>query len=60
MQTNVLPFPKPRQTGRKTIAHKIRDNVIQLDDWRDRSKIRRTNNGIFFVSNVLCFAGDAA
>ncbi len=53
-------FPKSRPQDRKSIVSKMRDNVIQLDQWRDRARVRRTRNGVFFTSNVLCFAGDAA
>ena len=60
MPTNILPFPKPRRTERAPVLREDRDNVIRLSEWRDRVRIRRTQNGVFFESHVLCFTGTAA
>lgn len=60
MHTNVIAFPKTRPTSRAPLAGKVRDNVIQFSEWRQRTNVRRTQNGVYFVSQVLCFGGGAA
>lgn len=60
MHTNIIPFPKTYTRGRPPIIDKVRDNIIQFDEWRTRARVRRTRNSVYFVSNVVCFSGDAA
>ncbi len=60
MHTNILPFPKARRTKRAPALREDRDNVIQLSEWRDKARIRRTHHGVFFETHVLGFTGNAA
>ena len=60
MHTNILHFPQTRHSNSNAIVCKLRDNVVRLDQWRHRVKVCRTQNGVFFTSNVLDFTGDAA
>ena len=60
MHTNILHFPQSRHANSNAIVSNMRDNVIQIEQWRDRAKVRRTQNGVFFTTNVLDFTGDAA
>ena len=60
MHTNILHFPRTRHANTNSIVCKLRDNVIRLDQWRNRAKVCRTQNGVFFTTNVLGFGGDAA
>ena len=60
MSKNIIAFPTPCPAERKPISRMVSNNVIQMDAWRDRAVVRRTRNGVFFVSNVLCCVGDAA
>lgn len=60
MHTNVVKFPKFAKTRNAGPIEMLKDNVIQMKDWRERSRCRRTSQGVFFTSEVLCAPGFSA
>ena len=52
--TTITPPLRPAPAANQAAAPLPRgskDNVISLDAWRAKAQVRRTLNGVFFVSN---------
>ncbi|MDJ0630093.1 MAG: hypothetical protein QNJ44_17695 [Rhodobacter sp.] len=60
MHTNIIPFPANRPVPPVRFDDATYDNVVSLDDRREKARVRRTCGGVFFVSPVLCADGDVA
>lgn len=66
MQSNVIAFDRNRKpatraaVAARAAAEGLRDNVVSLADYRSRARARRTANGVFFSTGVLCTFGTAA
>ncbi|MDJ0825123.1 MAG: hypothetical protein QNJ16_06445 [Rhodobacter sp.] len=60
MHTNVIPFPANRTVPPVDFDDDTYDNVVSLTRWRAQAQPHRTSNGVFFVSHIHGFDGDAA
>ncbi|MCI2399243.1 hypothetical protein [Aliiroseovarius subalbicans] len=60
MKSNILAFTGPLSTRAASVSEAVRDNVVSMNSWKKAARPRRTPQGVFFISNVLCTSGDAA
>ena len=60
MTNNILAFTGPQNARAEMPPSMLRDNIVSLDTWRNRARVRRTSSGVFFMTRTLCSPGDAA
>lgn len=60
MTTNIVAFTANSVSRRHAAIAGPRDNIVSIDAWKRIARPRRTSAGVFFMTRVLCTAGDAA
>lgn len=60
MTANIISFTAKTVSRRRADTTGPRDNVVSLEAWKRIAQPRRTPAGVFFMTRVLCSAGDAA
>lgn len=64
MKNNVIIFERARFSARRTATgdaiRGLRDNIVQITDYRNRARPRRTASGVFFTTGVLNTFGSIA
>ncbi|HBZ43593.1 MAG TPA: hypothetical protein DEO85_05920 [Maritimibacter sp.] len=61
MNSKIIAFPVSRATKvTEGLPRRAAGTIISLERWKQRAKLHRTANGIFFMSDVLMTPGDFA